>query len=239
MASAWLSGGAPRADDGSAPAALRAAIEAYVQGRAGIREVVGALATERLLVPLLEVSCDLLEGSDTDPCAGQDRAVAAVSVRAADGVVGLAFTSLGALARWDARARPWPTPAPRVAAALLADGGVRLVVDPGAHHCVTLAGLALRRLAEAGAWPEPWDDPEVRAAVVGVLAPVLASGELRVRLGPPEPAQPPDGMLVQLGFPAGTDAAVARARAEVVASRLGADPDLRSVFDGVLAVRVQ
>lgn len=231
-----LAGGAPAAaDDGSAPPALAAAMAARLSGTQGLREVAEALAATRLLVPLLEVSGAELEGSDTDPCAGQDRAVAAVSLRSPDGPVGLGFTSTRALARWSARARPWPTPAPRVAAAVLADGGGRLVVDAASPERVELCGLALRRLAGSEVWPDPWDDPAVRAAVVGELGVALASRELAVRLGPPPPGN--RGLLVELAFPAELDPGLARRRAEVLGSRLGADPALREVFDGTLLVR--
>ena len=233
-----LAGGAPAAaDDGSAPPAVAAAMAARLRGTLGLREVAEALAGARLLVPLLEVSGAELEGSDTDPCAGQDRAVAAVSLRSPDGPVGLGFTSTSALARWSALARPWPTPAPRAAAAVLAEGGARLVVDAASPERVELCGHALRRLAGSEVWPDPWDDPAVRAAVVGELGAALASRELAVRLGPPPPGSPRRGLLVELAFPAELDPGLARRRAEVLGSRLGADPALREVFDGALLVR--
>ena len=112
-----------------------------------------------------------------------------MSLRTPSGPVGLAFTSLAALTRWSPAARPWPTSAPQVATAVLVDGGVRLVLDAGSPQQIELSGEALRRLAAAEQWPDPWEDQVVRAAVVTELAPVLASGELGVRLAaPPEEA---------------------------------------------------
>ena len=155
------------------------------------------LAAHRLLVPLLEVDGDLLEGDDSDPCAGSDRAVAAVSMRDPDGrPLGLAFTGMAPLVAWDASARPLPVEASRAAGAILTEGGRALLVDAGSPHALRIEGLALARLASGERWPEPWADPAVREAVIGELGPVLASGEVQVRLAGPEvvePAPGPDG----------------------------------------------
>lgn len=260
-----LAGSAPTvaADDGSVPEPVADVLARRAGGRARMNEVVAVLAGHRLLVPLLEVDGDLLEGDDTDPCAGQDRAVAAVSLRTADGPVGLAFTGLPPMADWDPHARPLPTAATRVAGAVLAQGGQALLIDVSSEHACRIEGIALRRLAAGGDWPEPWRDPLVREAIVAELAPALASGDLAVRLaqptgstelaGPAEPvratepaelaepveppAQAPD-LLVDVRFPPGTPAEVASRRAVLVAERLAGSAALRAVFDGLLAVRV-
>lgn len=231
------------ADDGSVPADVAEVLGRWQHDRAGLREVVPVLAEHRLLVPLLEVDADLLEGDDADPCAGQDRAVAAVSVRTEEGIVGLAFTGIATLAAWDAAARPMPVPAARVAAAILAEGGVGLVIDADSPSPVRLRGAALLRLAQGAAWPEPWQDQEVQRAVATELAPALVAGELAVRLGDPagvpsEPGQPRAGLLVELRMDPGLSQELRAARAEVVARRLGASAQLREVFDGTLAVRL-
>lgn len=235
-------------DDGSVPAEVAAVLAARASGAAGIREVVTVLARHRLLVPLLEVDADQLEGDDADPCAGQDRAVAAVSLRTDAGAVGLAFTGMDPLRAWRSEARPMPVPATRVAEALLAEGAVALVLDPSVGAPVRLTSLALARLAGGGTWPEPWDDPVVRQAVVAELAPVLASGEVQVRLAPPDDddaGRGPDravarqvvGLLVEVRFASDLAADVAGSRTAVIAERLAASELLREAFDGVLAVR--
>jgi hypothetical protein len=247
-------------DDGSVPAEVAAVLAHRASGQAGMRDVVTVLARHRLLVPLLEVDADQLEGDDADPCAGQDRAVAAVSLRTDAGAVGLAFTGMDPLRAWRSEARPMPVPATRVAEALLAEGAVALVLDPSAGAPVRLTSLALARLAGGGTWPEPWDDPVVRQAVVAELGPVLASGEVQVRLAPPDapeagPAAGPDagpdagrgpdravarqpvGLVVEVRFASDLAADVAGSRAAVIAERLAASELLREAFDGILAVR--
>lgn len=236
-----LGGPSPFADDdGSVPGEVAEVLQRLRAGRAGLRDVVPVLAAHRLLVPLLEVDADLLEGDDADPCTGQDRAVAAVSMRTEQGSVGLAFTGMAALVAWDPLARPLPVPATRLAAAILAEEGIGLVVDPGAPGALRLAGAALVRLAQGGPWPLPWQDPAVQQAVTGELAPALSAGDLGVRLG-----QPPDSdgggagpsLLVELRFPPGLGDAERESRSAVVARRLRGSAALRAVFDGVLAVR--
>ena len=245
------------ADDGSVPSDVADVLARRATGSAGIRDVVTCLATHRLLVPLLEVDGDLLEGDDTDPCAGSDRAVAAVSVREPDGSpLGLAFTGMGPLLGWDASARPLPVEATRAAGAILAEGGRALLVDAGSPHALRIEGVGLVRLASGEPWPDPWVDPAVRAAVISELGPVLASGEIQVRVvgpgtvgpGTPEPAptihgtaqvsDPSPDLVLEVRFPEQLPAGEAERRAEVIAGRMSQSAALREVFDGVLAVTI-
>ena len=242
--------GAFAADDGSVPAEVTAVLARRAAGSAGIREVVMCLTAHRLLVPLLEVDGDLLEGDDSDPCAGSDRAVAAVSMREPDGrPLGLAFTGMAPLVEWDASARPLPVEASRAAGAIVTEGGRALLVDPGSAHALRIEGLALARLASGEPWPEPWADPAVRDAVIAELGPVLASGEVQVRLAGPDvvdpgagshgdqvPPEGAPGLVLEVRFPGALPADQAAERATVIATRMSESTALREVFDGVLAV---
>jgi SseB protein N-terminal domain len=241
--------GAFAADDGSVPPDVADVLSRRVTGSAGIGDVVTCLAAHRLLVPLLEVDGELLEGDDSDPCSGSDRAVAAVSVREPDGSpLGLAFTGMAPLVQWDASARPLPVEATRAASAILADGGRALLVDPGSAHALRIEGVALARLASGEPWPDPWADPAVREAVIVELGPVLASGEVQVRLAGPDRvgpgtasvgdrvADPEPGLVLAVRFPGGLPADQAEQRASVIATRMSQSAALREVFDGVLAV---
>lgn len=222
-------------DDGATAPAVAEVLARHSGGAATAREVVNALVGQRLLVPLLEVDGDQLDGDDADPCAGADRAVAAVSLRRADGTaVSLAFTGMPCLLAWNAQARPMPETAERVAAALLAEGGSTLLLDPGTPTATRISGAALARLAGGEAWPDPWVDPLVRTAVVGELAPIL--GEVQVRLAAPAPGEGAD-LVVELRFSADLDDDVVGRRTAVVAQRLADSAAMRAVFDGVLAVR--
>lgn len=249
-------------DDGSVPAELGAVISGRARGAAGLPEFVAVLARHRVLVPLVEVGGDQLPDDVSDPCAGTDKAVAAVSVRAPDGSsLGLAFTSTSALTQWDPSARPLPVPAARAAAAVLAEGGRALLIDSGSPHAQRVEGVALARLAAAQDWPPPWEDPAVRAAVAAELAPVLATGEVQVRLAEatqellggcvgervtqsaairgaarPAPGSAP-GLAIEVRFHADLAADLVQERVAVIAHRVSRSAALREVFDGVLAVR--
>ncbi|MCU0263992.1 MAG: SseB family protein [Candidatus Nanopelagicales bacterium] len=244
--------GAFAADDGSVPPEVVDVLERRADGAAGIGELVTCLAAHRVLVPLLEVAGDLLEGDDTDPCAGSDRAVAAVSVREPDGSpVGLVFTGMEPLVAWDSSARPLPVQATRAAGAILAEGGRTLMIDPGSTHALRIEGVALTRLASGEPWPDPWVDPAVRAAVIAELGPVLASGEIQVRLAGPgggaplvadpganSATDPVPGLVLEVRFADQLPADEAEQRARVIADRMSQSAALREVFDGVLAVTV-
>ncbi len=233
-----LTGDLFASDDGAVPPEVATVLAAHDSGRAGIGDVVSCLVGHRVLVPLLEVDGRLLDDDAGDPCVGSDRAVAAVSWAGRDGrPEGLAFTGTLPMARWNEAARPLPVPAMRAAEAVLGEGGRTLVVDPGSAHSVRIRGAALIRLASGDSWPEPWADPAVRGAVVHELEPVLASGEIRVRL-----SGPPDGngagLVVGVTFAEGLSGHTVAQRASVLARRLSRSDALREVFDGVLAVRI-
>jgi hypothetical protein len=161
------------------------------------------------------------------------------------------------LVAWDAAARPLPVEAARVAGAVLAEGGRALLVDAGSPHPLRIEGVALARLASGEPWPEPWADPAVRDAVVLELGPVLASGEVAVRLAPPgqvgSEAETPGGgasggtarasdhgpgLVLEVRFPGGLPVEQGEQRAAVIATRMSQSATLREVFDGVLAVQV-
>jgi hypothetical protein len=137
--------------------------------------------------------------------------------------------------------------ATRAAGAILAEGGRTLMVDPGSAHALRIEGVALARLASGEPWPDPWLDPAVRTAVIAELGPVLASGEIQVRLTGPvgAVADPGDGAAIncaglglEVRFSGQLPANEAEERARIVAGRLAQSAALREVFDGVLAVTI-
>jgi hypothetical protein len=124
-----------------------------------------------------------------------------------------------------------------------------LVVDLGSPHTVRIEGVALARLASGEPWPDPWVDPAVRATVIAELGPVLASGEVQVRLaGPGSGAvvgdldggslSDPPGLVLEVRFGDQLPAGEAEQRAQIIARRMVQSASLREVFDGVLAVTI-
>lgn len=161
-------------DDGSADAVLTDLLADLAAGRAGVPEVVAALAGTRVLVPVL-AELGAAEVSACGHTVDKEASTGVVALQAPDGRTALpVFTSTAAMAAWRADARPVPASAPRAAAACLAEGWQVLVLDPGGPVTVVVPGPAVRALADGAAWdPAVIGDqvrPDVRTAVRTALA---------------------------------------------------------------------
>lgn len=116
------------ADAGAAEPAVSAALAAYDAGTGGRHDVVAALTTGRLLVPVVAVldEAGASDGIRTDKASH----MATVTTTGRDGRRGLlAFTCLDSMRRWNPGARPVPVPTRMAAAAALAEGADAVVVD--------------------------------------------------------------------------------------------------------------
>lgn len=169
----------PLADDhGATPPDLADALQAAADGRGGGPEVLRALASARLLVPVVAV----LEESETG-IDGRRRdkqsSMATVLVEAADGRRSLlAFTGVDSLRAWQDDARPVPLAAPLAARAALDEDAAALLVDVAGPVPFAVADGELLLLAAAGRAPgEPSGDPVVRESVRRALAQVPGGRE--------------------------------------------------------------
>jgi hypothetical protein len=158
-------------DDGAPDAALTSALAALAAGTGTGGDLLVALSTARLLVPVVAV----LEEAET----GQDglrrdkqSAMSSVTVQRPDGTRSLiAFTSVDALRSWRSDARPIAASARRVAQATLAEGAAALVVDPAGPVSFAVTGAELRALALASdPTAAPHEDASVAAAVSAICA---------------------------------------------------------------------
>lgn len=211
-------------DDGSPDPAVAEALAGWAAGTAYDADVVAALAGSRLMVPLVAV-LDSVDDDGPGPGPGEkDSHMASVSMVAPDGRRGLlAFTSVAAMAAWDPAARGIPSRAEKVAAAALEEGADAVLLDLGGPVRHALTGVPLTALAHGVPVPDPYDDPEVRAAVVAVLE--AAAGIARADLRPAPDG--PGGRLADLLLLVATDPEVDRAAAaEALAEALAADPVL-------------
>ncbi|HEY9411728.1 MAG TPA: SseB family protein [Jiangellaceae bacterium] len=158
-------------DDGGADPGVVAALNAHERGDGGVADVLSALASSRLLVPVVAV-LDELEDEPTAPAdapaetappaadglrAEKSSHMATVSTMGRDGRRGmLAFTSVESLRRWDAAARPVPVATRSAAEAALADGAEALVIDLAGPVVFAVDAPELRSLASGwrahGAW---------------------------------------------------------------------------------------
>lgn len=152
-------------DDGSADPALAAVLARHAAGTAGSAEVVAAVATARLLVPVVAVLEEAEVGADG---LRRDKSshMATVSLLNPDGRRGLlAFTSTAALRAWQADARPVAASSQRVAQAAVQEGAAAVLLDVAGPVPLPIEGVALLTLASGTAWQPAHGDPAVHAAV--------------------------------------------------------------------------
>jgi SseB protein N-terminal domain len=176
------------ADAGSADPALTAAL---VSGDE--HAVARALAAARVLVPVVAVvGEERAPVGQSGPAPDKSADMAVPTLVGRDGRKALpVFSSLAALAAWDAGARPVPAEGARAALSAVADGSEELVVDPAGPRPAVVRRPVVWALAQGRPWLPPAQDAEVLKAVEHALAGVgvhVASGpgrqgDLRVRLG--------------------------------------------------------
>ncbi len=201
-----------RDDNGAADPRVAAALAAYQVGRGSEQAALTALAAARLLVPVVAVLADgpAADPSAADPSAADPSAanrdknseMVLPTLIGRDGRPAvLAFTSLDALARWRANARPEPAEADRVCRAADPDG-CAVVIDVAGPVPLAVEGARLEALAAGQPVPPAYEDPDLRAeieaAVAGepaisgfTLAPSRAA-DVAVRLRLAEGDRPPD-----------------------------------------------
>jgi SseB protein N-terminal domain len=192
-----LSAGDPRFrnDRGDADPAVSAALAGFAAGTRAEHEALAALASARLLVPVVAVR----SGDDVSaPGQGEeDSEMATPSILGHDGRRAIpAFTSLNALRRWQPDARPVPVPAASVWQAAMQQREA-VIIDVGGPVPLAVEGARLSALAAGQPVPPLHEDPDVRAAVAAIAA--AQPPGIRIRLGPP----PPDADLTLELAPAG------------------------------------
>ncbi|MBI5161047.1 MAG: SseB family protein [Micrococcales bacterium] len=180
-------------DDGSADARLLEALLRFRARELGQPDVLDALRTARVLVPLVAGP-----GREGPGPAGHridtSQELSLVTVAAPDGRRVLpAFTSVATLRAWDPAARPIPVDARRVAVAAAGEGTDLVVLDPASATEFALRRGALRALAMDEPWVAPADDPRVAASVdravageLDVLAARALPGDPDARLSGPD-----------------------------------------------------
>lgn len=230
-----LAGGDPRYrdDQGGADPEVTAALTAFAAGTGSEHALLTALASARLLVPVIAVAADEVAGIAADDPAGpagrtpgpggekgSEMAVPAIVGR--DGRRALpAFTSLGALQAWQPGARPVPVPSAGVWQAAVQESQ-SVIIDIAGPVPVAVEGSRLAALAAGAPVPRMHEDADVQAAVAAAAA--AQPPGIRIRLGPAD-AEADADFTLELA-PAGPAAAqpvpagVADAIAEEVAGRL-------------------
>ncbi len=218
-----ISGGDPsfRTDDGSADPAVSQALAAYAAGEGSEQAALTALASSRLLVPVVAVLAEEPQDEPGQQGGGEeDSAMALPTLIGLDGRRAIpAFTCVTAMQRWRQDARPVPASALQVWQAATEDS-CAVVIDVGGPVPFAVEGARLAALARGEGPPEPWADPDVREVVAGVLA-----GRLEVAAFELRPGDAGHDLVVALELaPGGQDgdaAGLASQVAEAVLDQLG------------------
>ena len=158
-----------RHDRGAADPRVAAALAAYLAGQGSEQAALSALASARLLVPVVATLADGSEPADAPP-GDKNSEMALPTLIGRDGRAALlAFTDLDALARWRPDARPVPAEADRVWRAAVAEG-CAVVIDVAGPVPLAVEGARLAALAAGQPVPPPHEDPDIRAEVGAVVA---------------------------------------------------------------------
>jgi hypothetical protein len=197
-------------DDGSAPEKLIEAIRRFRAADLGEADVLEALRESRLLIPLVAVLGEDGLDEHAHDKHGHDKSqeLSIVTVRGPDGRTVLpAFSSVGAMTRWNPKARPVPATAGRVALAAASEQTDLVVLDPTSDTEFVIRRPALWALAQSKPWTPSYGDTAVLSAFMdaaepepAVVAVQLAPGDPGSRLAGPE-------LIVQLSLAPGLDGA--------------------------------
>lgn len=169
-------------DDGAADAGYLTALARLAGGSGDEADVVAALATARVFVPILAQLAEEGEGAG-GLHADKQADMALVTLKAPDGRTAMpVFTSAAALEAWHPEARPVAVYAARAALSAVAEGAELLVLDPGSAATFVVRRPAVWALARQHGWTPSYLDPAVAEAVGEGAAgePVLR----RVEVGP-------------------------------------------------------
>jgi SseB protein N-terminal domain len=174
-----------QSDKGEADPVLLQALLDFQAGISDQERVVSAFASARLLVPLVANLGDSGEGAKglkTDKSAE----LSIVTVSAPDGQKALPiFTSVGAMAKWNDKARPVPNFGKTIATAALNEGNTRIVLDPTCETEFVIRRPAIDALAKGSAWVSPVKNPKVLEIVTEITK--TESNVLKFELGSADP----------------------------------------------------
>lgn len=226
-------------DDGSADPALLRALIAFHAGQGSPVAVIDAYRTARLLIPLVAEKGD--EGIGAHGLVvDKTQELSIVTVAAPDGRRVLpVFTSVAALARWDAAARPVPADGVRTALAAAADDTDLIVVDPTSDTEFVIRRPAVWAIAQGHAWEPAVTSVEVFTGLQESVAGELAVLDLSVEAGDPSGRLRGPELVVLLELIHGLDQAELDAVLARLARRWAADNRIAVLVDSLTVKLIQ
>lgn len=220
-------------DDGSADPALLAALLAFRDRTGGQAAVVDAYRSARLLIPLVAEKGD--EGVGTHGLTvDKTQELSIVTVAAPDGRRVLpVFTSVEAMGRWDASARPVPADGVRTAVAASSDDTDLIVVDPGSPTEFVIRRPAVWAIGQGLPWEPSAESPEVFAGLQQSVGGELAVLDLSVEAGDPDARLRGPELVVRLELIHGLEKDELDAVLSRLAARWAADNRIAVLVDSL------
>ena len=221
------------ADDGSADPALLAALLSFRAGSGSQVEVVDAFRHARVLIPLVAEKGE--EGvAPSGLAVDKTQELSIVTVAAPDGRrVQPVFSSVEAMQRWDASARPIPVEAVRAALAASADDTDLIVLDPTSETEFVIRRPAVWAIAQEHAWEPSFLSPEVFAALQASVAQELAVIDVAVAAGDPDARLRGPELIVILELVDGLEREVLDAVLARLAQRWSSDDRIAVLADSL------
>jgi hypothetical protein len=220
-------------DDGSADPALLAALMAFRAGSGGQREVIDAYRSARLLIPLVAEKGEHgigAHGLEVD----KTQELSIVTVAAPDGRRVLpVFSSVEAMKRWDAAARPVPADGVRTALSAAADDTDLIVLDPGSDTEFVIRRPAVWAIGRGRPWEPSFLSPEVFTGLHESIGGELAVIDLAVEPGDPDARLRGPELVVRLHLMDGLDKAELDAVLARLAARWAADDRIAVLVDSL------
>lgn len=191
-------------DNGAADAGYLAAVEALLEGRGGETDVVAALATARVFVPVMATLAEEADGvADSHGHtlhADKQADMALVTLKAPDGRTAMpVFTSAAALEAWHPEARPVAVYAARAALSAVSEGAQLLVLDPGSDFTFVVRRPAVWALAQQRDWTPSYLDDQLESALASAAREFPAVRRLETRQGAGTAARTAAGQTVAGG----------------------------------------
>lgn len=172
-------------DDGSAPVELIEVLDRFRRGEASHGDVVDVFRTARFLIPLVAEAGGVEENAQ-GLRVEKTQELSIVAVAGPDGRTVLpVFSSVAAMGRWNATARPVPADGTRVALAAASESTELVVIDPGSETEFAIRRPAVWAVAQGEPWTSAAVDPAVYAAFDASIATELGVISVQVRHGDP------------------------------------------------------
>lgn len=208
-------------DNGSADPALIDALQTGAE-----KAWMGILANARLLVPIVAAPTEVDTSGEFAVEKSTDMAV--VTITAPDGTKGLpVFTSLDALAAWDASARPSPVRAAFAAQAAISEECQVLLLDIASEHRVVVRPGMVWALAQEQQWVPAHEDELVHKRLDSIVAQLPAIARYRL-------ADAGEGIVrIELALEPGLTQEQVQQLATTIGEQLATDGEVRARIEGL------